>query len=261
MGVLNPSGKIIGAGLASGYIDGLITSNAADADHDITFAAGVARDSTNAVDMVLSSAITKRIDAGWAVGTGNGGLDTGSVANTTWYHLWLIKRSDTGVVDALFSTSATTPTMPASYDYKRRIGAVLTDGSANILGYYQIGDNFVFNVPKGDYSGNPTEGSSQTLTLSVPTGIVVLADMRVDAYHATGSVISNFIGNNLTALDPLGAVAYRTIFSGPADNILVSLRLYTNTSAQIKYWISSTYPATSLVVNTLGWTDPRGKDA
>jgi hypothetical protein len=119
-------------------ISGCYLTNAADAAHDITISAGSARDSTNAVNLVLASAITKQIDASWAVGTNQGGLDTGTVANTTTYYIWLIYRSDTGVVDALFSTSSTSPTMPANYNYKVLLGAVRTDGTASILlGYFR----------------------------------------------------------------------------------------------------------------------------
>ncbi len=123
--------------LPLGYLSGGILSHAADTDHDITISAAAARDSTNAAN-IISAAITKQIDAAWSVGTDAGGLDTGSVANTTTYYVWLIMRSDTGVEDALFSTSSTAPTMPTNYDYKRLIGAVRTDGSANILsGYFR----------------------------------------------------------------------------------------------------------------------------
>jgi len=115
------------------YLSGGVLSHAADTDHDITISAFSARDSTNAANIVLASAITKQIDAAWAVGTGAGGLDTGSVANATIYYVWGILRSDTGVEDALFSTSSTAPTMPANYGYKVLLGAVKTNGSANIL--------------------------------------------------------------------------------------------------------------------------------
>ena len=81
-----------------------IANNAGDATNDIDIAAGIWADDTGAVLLRLASGITKRLDAAWAVGSGNGGLDTGSIANTT-YHLWLIMRSDTGVVDVLFSAS------------------------------------------------------------------------------------------------------------------------------------------------------------
>ncbi len=90
--------------LPTNYIGGLITSNnGSDLDHDIDIAKGQCRDVDDTENMVLSSVLTKRIDAAWAVGSGNGGLDTGSVAGQQLYLLWLIKRSDTGVVDAIFS--------------------------------------------------------------------------------------------------------------------------------------------------------------
>lgn len=131
--------NIAGSGLPLGYISGLIQSNnVTDTVNDIDISAGKCRDATDAVDMALSSALTKRLDAAWAVGTNQGGLDTGAEANSTWYALWLIKRSDTGVVDALFSASFSAPTMPASYDYKRLIGAVYNDGSGNIQAFKSL---------------------------------------------------------------------------------------------------------------------------
>ncbi|KKL94130.1 hypothetical protein LCGC14_1867760 [marine sediment metagenome] len=122
------------------YITGLVLSNDTDTDHDINITAGRAVDATNAHLIILASEITKRIDAAWAVGDDAGGIDTGSVANNTLYAVWLIKRSDTGVEDALFSASFSAPTMPTDYDYKRLIGFLLTDGSANINNFTQQGD-------------------------------------------------------------------------------------------------------------------------
>jgi len=63
----------------------------------------------------LLSTITKNTNNAWAVGTGNGSLDTGAIANSTYYG-YIIQRSDTGVVDVLTSLSSTAPTMPANYD-------------------------------------------------------------------------------------------------------------------------------------------------
>ena len=42
--------------------------------------------------------VVKRLDAAWAVGTNQGGLDTGAEGVSTWYHLWLIKRTDWSAV-------------------------------------------------------------------------------------------------------------------------------------------------------------------
>lgn len=117
------------------HIAGLTFQNAADTLNDITVLAGSARDTTNTEDMVLASSLTKRIDAAWAVGDNQGGLDTGAVGNFT-YHLWLIKRTDTDVVDVLFSLSATAPTMPTNYTKKRRIGSFFRTGGSNVLFTY-----------------------------------------------------------------------------------------------------------------------------
>jgi hypothetical protein len=123
--------------LPPGFVSVLVSNNGGDANNDIDFAVGKCRDSTDVTDMALAGAITKRLDASWVVGTNQGGLDTGSKAANTFYYLWIIKRTDTGVVDALFSLSATAPTMPTNYDHKQRVGFARTNGSSNILPFKQ----------------------------------------------------------------------------------------------------------------------------
>lgn len=118
-----------------GYRFGLNpTRNVTDAANDIDIAAGSAVDSLGSVSMLLAASITKRIDASWAVGSGNGGLDTGVVGNGTYY-IWLIRRPDTGVVDALFSLSSTTPLLPTNYTQSALIGSLLRTGGANAATY------------------------------------------------------------------------------------------------------------------------------
>lgn len=168
--------------MARGHIAGLQLSNHTDASHDVQVTAGEARDASDTVDMVLSSAIVKQIDAAWAVGSAAGGLDTGAVANTTTYAVWLIKRSDTGVVDVLFSASFSSPTMPTNYDYKRLIGFVRTDGSANILAFtHTLPDLFVFTTPinQGDDT-TITSGALETATLPVPPNSIAWITSRSD---------------------------------------------------------------------------------
>ena len=48
-----------------------------------------------------------------------------AIANTDYY-VYLIKRVDTDVVDAIFSASATAPTLPTNYTLFRRIGSIST---------------------------------------------------------------------------------------------------------------------------------------
>lgn len=197
-------------------ISGLTLTNAADTDHDITVAAGSARDATNAVNMVLTSAITKQIDAAWAVGSAQGGLDTGAVGNDTLYAVWLIKRSDTGVVDMLFSASFTAPTMPASYDYKRLIGAVRSNNAANLYQFIQAGDFFQFlSYTSEDIDDNTiTAGSWETATVPCPPYCAALFEIiaidsggNVDfsvGLRTKGSTAANFSQHvqALTGLTP-----------------------------------------------------------
>lgn len=152
-----------------GSIQGLIYSNnVSDATNDIDIAVGGAMDSTNARHLVLAAATTKRLDAAWAVGTGQGGLDTGSIADTDYY-IWLIERSDTGVVDVLFSTSATAPTMPASYSYKR------------LIGWFKRASSTIVPFKTYEESGGGIEFSWVTPTLDVNLANTLTTARRTDA--------------------------------------------------------------------------------
>lgn len=64
-----------------------------------------------------------------AAASGANGLDTGTLATSTWYSLWVIWNGTTTA--GLLSLSSTAPTMPAGYTHKARVGWVRTDGTAN----------------------------------------------------------------------------------------------------------------------------------
>jgi hypothetical protein len=171
-----------------GYIAGLGLSNAADADHDITIAAGTCRDSTNAYTLTLASALTKQIDAAWAEGNNAGGMFTGVVGNNTWYHLFLIRKDSNGALDAGWDTSLTAANRPAGWTSYRLIRSHKTDGSANIIADTQEGDCIFFNTAIADL----TTGSDRelaALTLSVPPrpGIRAIFNVVVQSISADAS--------------------------------------------------------------------------
>lgn len=87
-----------------------------------------------------------------AATTGANGLDTGALANNTWYHIWLISNGLTTA--ALLSLSATSPTMPADYVYKYRIGAQKTGGSATFNRVRQSGKKAGYVVVAGSVTPN-----------------------------------------------------------------------------------------------------------
>ena len=86
-----------------GHISGLTLANGTDATNDIDFTAGKCADSTNTV-LISCAAMTKQLDAAWAVGSAAGGLDGGSIANAT-YHCHAISKDTTGVGDFIYSLS------------------------------------------------------------------------------------------------------------------------------------------------------------
>lgn len=237
-----------------GQIYGLtLSNNVSDATNDIDIAVGEAASTeTDPVLMVLASALTKRLDGSWAVGTGNGGLDTGSIANTT-YHVWLIQRSDTGVVDALFSASATAPTMPANYDRKRRIGSIIRASGA-ILPFTQTGDRFLLTTPilDVDVTNQGTTGIQRTLT--VPLGLAVVALIRVSGTQANGWGIII----NVTDLTPSITVAPLVdLFAAAAITGAAALERVTDTSGRV--YSRATGASTTVKIATYGWIDSRGR--
>lgn len=248
------------AGPAPGLIFGCtIANNASDSTNDIDFAQGVVSDSTNAFYLTLSSSLTKRLDATWAVGNNQGGLFSGSIANST-YHCFIIMRPDTGVVDAGFDTSPIAANRPGSYTYFRRVGSIVRSGGT-ILQFIQTGDDFFWNTtsPPTDLSQMVTRVKA-LLTITVPSGIRVKGRFE--------SVISVNAGSNQEVSMILYDGAnpninvYSQDFHTATSNTITAIPIeqYTNTSAQIYVTITgnpSSLNSTSLY--TLGWVDTRGR--
>ncbi|MBI9087508.1 MAG: hypothetical protein JEZ11_28220 [Desulfobacterales bacterium] len=183
--------------------------------------------------------VTIAIDA-----SGAGGLDTGSVAANTWYHIWQISNGT--AVTGMFSTSATSPTMPSGYTLKCRLGAVLTDGSANIIPVVQHGKTFYWEDPPLDYD-DTSSTSAESLTLSVPTGVSVEAIFNV---FIGGTIYTRFSSLDVDDEAPTQTAAPLADLSYYERGSRI--REFTNTSGQLRVRSSG---AQSRRVSTLGWTD------
>lgn len=148
---------------------------------------------SNGSAKVLSS-VSLTLDAS---ATGANKLDTGALANNTWYYLWVIYAPSTGTTACLLSTSSTSPTMPSGYTYKARVGALITDGSANLMRTVQKGRTAQYIVGSNPatprkmltgVSGNvvtPTWTAITAATYVPPTAaaiFVCLAGIATNAY-------------------------------------------------------------------------------
>jgi hypothetical protein len=249
-----------GVGLR-GHIDGLTLSRASATT--VTVAVGSARDGTDAATLYLSSAITKTLQSSgvWTAGTGNNGLDTGARANSTWYHVWVIGKTD-GTTDWLYSTSASAPTMPTGYTLKRRVGSVKTDGSGNLINFVQLNDRFLWDVPVQDVNTTNPGTSAVLATLSVPTGVKVCP---IALYQA--AYLNTVYDVLITSPDQTDTAPTSSLYNARANAsastyfTFVGIDVWTNTSGQIRYRVDTSTANVIAYITTFGWIDPRGRDA
>lgn len=256
---------LVASAIPRSYLAGM-TMSTAGASQTMTIAAGQATDSTNAVTISLGSALNKTTSA-WSAGTGNGGLDTGAIANSTWYYFYAISKVD-GTSDVVFSTSASSPTMPSGYTYYRRIGAGLTNGSAQWVKFTQSGDTFYWDAAVLDVSANNPGTAAVTRTLTVPrvTGIVHIGNWSVvDNPDGTNSLLVSTL--NITDAAPSLSAAPLSQVSG-ADNAAGGATIQasgqiatlTNGSGQVRTRVSTSGANTNVYGATVGWVDRRGRD-
>lgn len=241
------------------YLGGLTLSNDGTTPNTIIdVAAGAASSDDNTVMMKLAS-FTKTTGA-WAVGSGNGCLDTGAVGNNSWYSLFVIERTDTGVVDVLCSLSATSPTMPTSYTKKRRIGSIKTNGAAAILAFTQVGNVFYWGTATLDVNIATLGTSAALQTLNVPNGVKVRPICRWSFSNAAATNVlltspdetdvAPATGDPFTAAPGADGTQHSTT-ANLSNNICPFLT--TNTSQQVRARASTS--STNLDIVTRGWAE------
>lgn len=246
-----------------GQLFGLtLSNNVTDVANDLDIAAGEAA-STEAdpMLMVLAASLTKRLDAAWSVGSGGGGRDTGAIADGTW-HIWLIQRSDTGVVDALFSLSVTAPTMPASYDRKRRIGSIIRRSNA-IMEFAQTDDMFIWRTVKEDTNSTNPGAGPLTVTASVPSGTAKEALFNLRAVNtADATTFAVYISSLFQSFEAIGdskiSLAVRAGSNYPRE-LNQHIRLLLNDQSQYRFQCSGSAASCIVLIGVYGWIDTRGR--
>lgn len=221
----------------------------------LTIAPGAARDSTNTVDIVVgnylqSNAANITLNAAT---NGANGLDTGSLANSTWYAVHAIGSSLNASVNAtLLSTSATAPILPSGYDCFRRIGWVRTDGSAHLLKVYIEGNaktrTYRYDVVQ---SAKTSGGNSAYTALSLSS---FMPSTSTEVYLQY-NLIANTAGNSFN-LRPTGSSSVSNV--GASNPVTVTAILgmingVTNTSQSIDW--KTLENADALTLWVAGFTD------
>lgn len=249
-------GDTLAAGAALGkIIYGLTYSNnGGDPTNDLNILPGGAMDATGAYFMALGGGgLTKQSDAAWAVGSAAGALDTGAVGNSDYY-IWLIARSDTGVVDALFSLSSTAPTMPTNYDFKRLVGWFKRVGGTIVaMHVYETeggGIELSWDVPTLDINitGGTLSTARRTDAVKVPLNFSTIARVNIHLDDAGGAVV-DVCSPDQTDAAPSASVA-------PLSSDLVNAATNDNRQLRIRTSATGTIAAraTAAVDNYLGVT-------
>jgi hypothetical protein len=149
------------------YIDGI--GIIWESPSQITIQKGNCRDDLNTINISNLGSITVDITV-----SGPGGLDSGGETPDTWYYVWIISDStETNPVSAILSLSSTSPTMPAGYDKKRRVGSIRNNSASNIIRFYLYGKSndreYVYDTNKTEMTVLSAGGSVSRSTISLAT--------------------------------------------------------------------------------------------
>lgn len=314
-----------------GYISGLILSpNATTTKVDIS--AGQCTDSLNTTTLYNSATLTKSTSA-WAVGTGNGGMDVGTIPASCTVHIYAINRSDTNVTDAILSlandntgsvvtnnaspvvvtwtnsglqvnsqivfsslaggtgiTNGTTyyvktmvsadtfnisatqggtainstgtnfgsavsnPTMPTSYDSRRRIGSLTVSGSAFVAWVEEPNRHYTLSTPIEDVPSTTQGNTAVTYTLaSLPIGIRVNAYMNVSQVKSASQIETYW--SDLSTTDVSVSIDRFTLLGQTgADGVAAcSTQVLTNRSQGVRCRGNTT--GITIRALTIGWDD------
>jgi hypothetical protein len=180
-----------------------ISNNATDANNDIDFSAGTFQFSDGS-GQALATAMTKRLDATWSAGSGNGGLFSGTKAINTWYYPFAIYNPTTGVSDAGFDVSPSGANIPAGFTKRsNNLQPIKTDGNGtgNILQgtFYKDGAFFYNNRQTEETANDATAIGNLTLSFvpPIPVYSINIAYAQSNALNAYPHYYAGTSANNL----------------------------------------------------------------
>ncbi len=254
-----------------GAISGFVPSIAGgDPAHDITISGGGARsnDGTASLERILS--ITKQIDVNFAEGDNQGGFPSAlTLTADTWYNVFIIGRTSDANVDAGYDTSASATNLfndATAYSTFRNVGSVLTDGSANIIGFVSTEINggglmISWNAPPLDVNAIDVGTAAVLRVLSTPLGKKVLAQINAynfgtidDGVHFISSPDVPDLAPSIT-ISPLGSISGNVTGGGGSEARMLPMSVITDLSSQIRTRDSNA--TADLRIVTTGYTDFR----
>lgn len=213
---------------------------------------------------IAASAMTKRLDAGWAPGTNVGMRNSAAALAPGWYQVFVVSKANGADAEYYAHTSTNIATVLAAlqaesggsdYVHARWIFA-LWNQSTVIRPFLHFGDTVKWITPVADYSSTAAT-ADVLMTLSVPPGVRVRPIIHTyhfqgtagDTYYAyadgDGSTSNTLVGRSFTANEP--AISVVDVFT-------------TNLASQIRHLVTvSAGNIGTHVVNTMGYHFARGR--
>lgn len=200
------------------YANGLmISNNATTPNTKLDIASGSILDSSGVYQLESDASITIN-----AAANGLNGLDTGSLAASTLYKVFMVADPVTQQPIGAMISASSSPLLPYGYSVYKLIGYIATDASSHfLLGYWTAGNSayrkFVYDAPQATAitAGADTSYTGVVLTAFVPavanTPVSIAFDMTPSAasrifymqpYGATGDAVK--ITSQVTAVHVTG---------------------------------------------------------
>ena len=230
--------------LPKDYCTGL---NIKKSGSSIDFQIGATKDDTNTIDLNYDSTaleIRKSLGAVWSAGENGGILDAGSIADDTFYYVYIIANTSNGLIDFIMSPSVS-PTLPTGYDYKKVIDYLLTfdysvstsysvwkcDELTDLYKIIEKDDDFDFEI-SGDIKKTIIFTGTSEKTMNLPASSTIEDDSLLRAYY-----ISNNSDYDL-----------KIWINGGAENFLIGMK-YLYLSPNKKIQIGGSYDGWDLITN------------
>ena len=187
--------------------------------------------------------------------SGVNGLDTGSIAASTWYAVYII-YGVSGTA-GLISLSASSPTLPSGYTSFVRVGWVYTDATANKYPFpiIQRGRNAAYSIQAGSnltawrtmvsVSATTAQSGISWSTFMPSTASAVIARVVLTPTSGASSL-------SLYANSGSGSLLFK--LSNTTDSSSVELVKIIPESSNI-YYSTSLGTSAVFVVNAYGWED------
>jgi hypothetical protein len=254
------------------YINGLQISVASTTSLGV--APGAARDSNNVMDLdvglanlqgiIIPSPLFQNYQPGLIINcavNGANGLDSGSLAASTQYAIYLIgdSRGYNNVAAIASLTSNATPILPSGYDSYRLIGFIETDGSSHFVYATHKPQNiaglltYLLGSPSSVLSGgNATSFTAIDLSTPIPTTTLpnIIVGLLVTFTPAAVGDVVQFrpTGSSATANVPtiVGAVA-----NVAQTQYLVMIAGVGSSKPEIDYLVTSA--SDSVNVSVVSW--------